>query len=86
MSDQPLFKAVEAREVALPIFVELVARNVTFTDSNVKMGASPENIAKLSFKLAAVFMQVQDELNEANMPKNPTYKLDSGDIATWGVK
>jgi hypothetical protein len=86
MSEQLQFKAVEAREVALPIFVELVARNVVIADNNVKMGASPENLAKLSFKLAAVFMQVQDELNEANMPKNPTYKLDSGDIATWGVK
>ena len=80
-----LFRA-DAKEVALPIFVDLLSRTVNFADGGVKMTVGPADLAKLSYKLAHAFLSVHDELNEANMPKNPTYKLDSGDIASWGTK
>ena len=81
-TEKPAFRE-ETREVAMQIFVELVARNVVLAENNVKMAVSAENLAKLSYKLAAVFLAVHEELNRANMPTNPTYKLDSDDIASW---
>jgi hypothetical protein len=80
MADE--FRA-DAREVALPIFVDLVGRTVNFADGGVKMTVSPENLAKLSYKLAHIFLSMHDQLNAANLPTNPTYKLDSDDIASW---
>ena len=81
-TEKPAFRE-ETREVAMQIFVELVARNVAIAENNVKMAVSPENLAKLSYKLAAAFLAVHEELNKANMPTNPTYKLDADDIASW---
>jgi hypothetical protein len=43
--------------------------------------SSPENLAKLSFKLAQAFESVQDDLNAENLPKNPTFKLGAEDVA-----
>ena len=81
-TDKPAFRE-ETREVAMQIFVELVARNIAIVDNNVKMAVSPENLAKLSYKLAHTFLAVHEDLNRANMPTNPTYKLDADDIASW---
>jgi hypothetical protein len=81
-TDKPAFRE-ETREVAMQIFVELVARNVAIAENNVKMTVSAENLAKLAYKLAAAFLAVHEELNRANMPTNPTYKLDADDIASW---
>jgi len=81
-AEKPVFRE-ETREVAMHIFVELVARNVAIAENNVKMVVSAENLAKLSYKLAAAFLAVHEELNRANMPTNPTYKLDADDIASW---
>jgi hypothetical protein len=44
---------------------------------------NPEALAQLSYKLAAIFLQVHEKLNEANMPKNTGYTLDQNDIASW---
>jgi hypothetical protein len=82
---EPTFR-VETREVAMRIYVELIARNLTLDAGSVKMGASAENLAKLSYKLAHAFLTVHEELNASNMPTNPTYKLDSDDIASWTTK
>jgi hypothetical protein len=81
-AEKPAFRE-ETREVAMQVFVELVARNVVIAENNVKMAVSAENLAKLSYKLAAAFLAVHEELNRANMPTNPTYKLDADDIASW---
>ena len=79
---EPVFRA-ETREVAMQIYVELVTRNVTVDAGAVKMTVSPENLAQLSYKLAHAFLMVHEQLNATNMPTNPTYKLDSDDIASW---
>ena len=73
----------ETREVAMQIYVELVARNVVVDAGSVKMAVSADNLARLAYKLASAFLTVHEELNASNMPTNPTYKLDSDDIASW---
>jgi len=80
--EKPAFRE-ETREVAMQIYIELAARHVVVAENSVKMAVSAENLAKLSYKLAHVFLEVHEELNRANMPTNPTYKLDSDDIASW---
>ena len=49
----------------------------------MKMSAPPENLAKLSFKLALVFEKVEAELNAESLPKNQDYKVDVASIASW---
>ncbi len=81
---QPL-PAVSApvRELASRIYIDLSVRAAAIEGSSVKMQASPENLAKLSFKLAAAFDAVERELNEASLPKNQDYKVDVASIAQW---
>jgi hypothetical protein len=71
------------RELASRIYVDLLSRNVTLADNSVKMSVSAENLAKLSFRLADAFQDVENELNAANLPKNPNFKLGVDDIAAW---
>jgi len=75
--------SVQARELASRIYVDLVVRAAVVTGSAVKMEATPENLAKLSFKLAAAFDATEKELNEASLPKNQDYKVDVASIASW---
>ena len=82
MSDTTIMRP-ELRDLASKIYVDLVSDAVEFTDKSVTMTASAENLAKLSFKLAKVFEQAEDELNADNMPKNQGFKVDVGDIAKW---
>jgi hypothetical protein len=70
------------RELASRIFVDLVDRSLAVTDSGVKMSASAESLAKLSFQLAEAFQAVEDGLHTANAPKQG-FKLDVSDIAQW---
>ena len=81
---QPL-PAVSAqmRELASRIYVDLSVRATHISESSVKMDSSPENLAKLSFKLAAAFDNCERELNEASLPKNQDFKVDAASIASW---
>lgn len=79
---EKLFK-MELREVASRIYVELVLRATDVSGTGLKLTASPDNLAKLSFKLAQAFETVQEDLNAENMPKNPDFKLGNDDIAAW---
>jgi hypothetical protein len=74
---------LETKALAERLYVDLMGRNVVFSDNAVKTAVSAENIAKLSFVLAETFLRVQDELNAENLPKDPTFKLGSEDIAGW---
>jgi hypothetical protein len=82
MAQLPVVSA-QARELASRIYVDLVVRAAVVTGSAVKMEATPENLAKLSFKLAAAFDAAEKELNEASLPKNQDYKVDVASIASW---
>jgi hypothetical protein len=71
-----------AYDVAVRIYVELIARNVTITEGAVKMGASASNLAALSLKLAEAFVTADEDATAAKAPIT-TYKLDGQDIAAW---
>jgi hypothetical protein len=71
------------RELATRIYVQFLSGMVAFDGGAVKMAVSAENLAKLSFKLAESFQEVEDELNSGNLPKNVGFKLDATDIAGW---
>ena len=79
---QPIFD-MKVRDLAEKIYVDLLRGVVVVSQSEVKVSADPKNIAKISFKLAASFHEVQDELNTANMPKNQDFKVNLSDIAAW---
>ena len=70
-------------EIATGIFTRLVGDAVNVTETGVTMKVDPASLAKLSFKLAAVFQTVENEINADALPKNAGYKLDSADIASW---
>jgi hypothetical protein len=74
---------LETKDLAEKIYVELMARNVTLVEGSVKTTVSAENLAKVSFMMAGVFLGVQDDLNAENLPKDPTFKLGASDIADW---
>jgi hypothetical protein len=71
------------RALAAQIYVELVTRATAVTETSVKMTASAENIAKLSFRLASAFQNVEEGLNAESLPKNQDFVLDSQSIASW---
>lgn len=77
---------LDLRDTAQRIYVELAAREVQVTSEGVTMTASAENLARLAFKLSAVFQQVQDELNEANLPKNTGFVMSEKEVAAWSAK
>ena len=83
MAEPIVVKPNKVRELAASIYVDLVGQSVQVTESSVKMSTSAENLAKLSFKLAEAFNAIEDELNSANLPKNPGFKLKDSDIAEW---
>jgi len=80
--DTPVFD-IKVRDLAERIYVDLLRGAVEVTQNDVKMNADPKNIAKVSFKLAALFHEVQDELNNANLPKNQDFKVELEDLAAW---
>lgn len=71
------------RELATRIYVQFLSGMVDLSSGQPKMAVSAENLAKLSFKLAESFQEVEDELNAGNLPKNVGFKLDATDIAGW---
>ena len=71
-----------AYDLAVRIYVELVARNTQVTDGAVKMGASAANLAALSLKLAEAFVLADQEATAAKAPVT-SYKLEGSDIAAW---
>ena len=71
------------RDIASRVYVELAARSVQISGDGVKMSASPENLARLSFKLAAAFEGVQDELNAENLPRDPNFVMSEAAMAKW---
>ena len=70
-------------ELASGIYTRLVGDAAALTEKGVTFKADPSALAQLSFKLAAAFQKVEDDINAEALPKNVGYKLDSADIANW---
>ncbi len=82
---QGTFMAVirpETRDLASRIYADFLTRFVVVSGEAVSVTPSADNLAKLSFKLAEVFMQVEEDLNTANLPKKG-FTLGNSDIAEW---
>jgi hypothetical protein len=79
----PLPYDPKTRDLAEKIYLGLVTDAVKVTDSNVGMTTDPANLAKISFKLSAAFLAVEQKLNEDNLPKNVGFKVGVEDIASW---
>ena len=60
-----------------------MTRATAVSETSVKMTASAENLAKLSFRLADAFQRVEEGLNAESLPKNQDFVLDSQSIASW---
>jgi hypothetical protein len=85
MDKKPAFQ-ISSKELASTIYVDLVGRSVVVSGTGVTMAVSAENLARLSFKLAAAFQEVEDQLNAENMPKNQGFTVDVSNIAEWTTK
>ncbi|HEX5129346.1 MAG TPA: hypothetical protein VFV90_06350, partial [Usitatibacter sp.] len=70
-------------DLAVRIYVELVARNTELADGKVKMAASAANVAILSLKLSEAFLEAEAEAIAAKAPVKD-FKLGTEDIAKWG--
>jgi hypothetical protein len=82
MAKEPVVSP-QTRELASRIYVDLVVRAAEVAGTTVKLQATPDNLARLSFKLAAAFDGIERELNEASLPKNQDFKVDVAAIASW---
>jgi hypothetical protein len=76
----PVPPADALRELAVRIYVELVCRNVTVTETSAKMSANPDTVAKVSFKLAEAFERAERDMKQASMPKNQDFDLRATDL------
>jgi hypothetical protein len=74
--------ADRAHDIAVGIYVELVARNTEITSESVKLTASASNIAALSLKLADAFVKAEEEAILAVAPKKAT-GVQGDDLAKW---
>jgi hypothetical protein len=74
-----------ATDLAANIYTELVCRNVVVTEGAAQIKANPENLAKISFKLADAFLRVELEVKGSSAPKNQTFDMHDVDLSTWNA-
>ena len=72
------------KDLASKIFVELVCRNVVVTDSAAQIKSNPENLARISFKLAEAFQRVDVELKAPSLPKNQEFDMKAANLPGFG--
>jgi len=70
-------------ELASEIFTRLVGDCSTVTEQGVTFKGDPAMLAQMSFRLAAVFQKVEDDINAEALPKNVGFKVKDSDIAGW---
>lgn len=71
------------RDLAAKIYIELVCRNVVVTESAAQIKSNPENLARISFKLADTFQRVDVELKAPSMPKNQEFDMKAASLPGW---
>jgi hypothetical protein len=74
------------RELASDIFVELACRNVVVTETAAQVKANPENLARISFKLAEAFQRMAAELKAPSAPKNQSFDMKAASLPGWEAK
>ena len=71
-----------AHDLAVRIYVELVARNTEIAQDSVKLNASAGNMATLSLKLADAFLHAEEEAIVSKVPKKAT-GVEGDALAKW---
>ena len=71
------------RDLAARIYVELVCRNVVVTDSAAQIKSNPENLARISFKLAEAFQRVDVGIKAPAAPKNQEFDMKTANLPGW---
>jgi len=72
-------------ELAANIYKELICRNVVVTETAAQIKSNPENLAKISFKLAEAFHRVEVQLKGTTAPKNQTFDVQDADLSSWST-
>lgn len=73
-------------DLATRIYIELIGKTVVVTENAAQIKCNPENLAKVSFKLAEAFMRTDAANNEAAMPKNQGFAIEGSDLSGWNKK
>ncbi len=71
------------RDLAAKIYIELVCRNVVVTENAAQIKSNPENLARISFKLADTFQKVDVELKAPSLPKNQEFDMKAASLPGW---
>jgi len=70
-------------DLAAKIYIDLICRNVVVTEGAAQIKSNPENLAKISFKLAETFQRVDTELKAPLMPKNQAFDMKAASLPGW---
>ena len=71
--------------LAEKIYVELVCRGVVITENAAQIKANPDNLAKISLKLAEAFQRVANADKIAAAPKNQEFDMQATDLSSWNT-
>ena len=71
------------RDLAIRIYIELIGQTVVVTESAAQIKCNPDNLAKISFKLAEAFLRADAANNAASMPKNQAFEIEGTDLSSW---
>jgi len=72
------------RDLASRIYVELICRNIVVTETAAQVKSNPENLARISFKLAETFQRIDVELKAPSMPKNQEFDMKAASLPGFG--
>jgi hypothetical protein len=72
-------------DLAAKIYMELICRNVVVTESAAQIKSNPENLARISFKLAEAFQRVEADVKGTSAPKNQNFDVNDVDLSNWNA-
>lgn len=74
------------RDMAAKIYIQLASDAIVVSDAAAKISASPESLAKISFKLAEAFHKAEAEMKASAAPKHTKFDVDKLDFDAWTSK
>ena len=74
------------REMAAQIYVNLASGAIVVTDATAKITASPDGLARISFKLAEAFHKAEAEMKASAAPKHTAFDANKLDFDAWTTK
>ena len=74
------------RDMAVQIYIKLASDAIVVADATAKITASPESLAKISFKLAEAFQKHENEVKASAAPQHATFDANKLDFDAWTTK